>query len=680
MQIRTDADQRGLLVSQANSPGHAIGSFIPGVLRLAHTLATSPLLRQLAVVFLAYLVAGKLGQATTNIRSSNLGPVWPAFGIALAAFLAFGYRVWPGIAASAFIIAAQGSVPVLAATGQAIGATMGAAGGAFLLRRIPAFDPSLSRLRDAVGLIVLGAFGGAILSSVIGTASLYATGIQPYSGLTAAWFIYWLGDSTGVLLVTPIVFTVPRLLRIRSGLSIAELAGLIGILAVTCLLIFGDSPLIPIRLHALAFAVLPFVMWGAIRFGIAGAAVAVFEIATLATFLTALGHGPFSANSPFTNAVLLDVLFIVLALSGLTLAAVIAERERAERGREQLLLERTATEARLRLAAIVESSDDAILSTDLDGIVQSWNPAAERLFGFTAGEVLGREQTMFVPPEQHEEENRIRQNLTTGERLVHVETTRLTKGGTALSVSLTVSPLRDAAGRLIGTARILRDITEQKRAHDALSRLSGLLIAAQEEERARIGRELHDDIGQRVALLAAQLGTGAHGSHHIGISIEEQVRELAVAVQSLSHELHSSKLELLGLAESMNRFCEEIEEQHNVSVDFTAGDIPPHLPSNVSLTLFRILQEAVRNWLKHSGASTCDVRLWEADGWIHLNIRDGGRGFEPATVNRGGGLGLISMQERVKLVGGHLSIESKPQQGTTIHARAPSTPPDTSNP
>jgi hypothetical protein len=147
MQIRTDADQRGLLVSQASSPGHAIGSFIPGVLRLAHTLATSPLLRQLAVVFLAYLVAGKLGQATTNIRSSNLGPVWPAFGIALAAFLAFGYRVWPGIAASAFIIAAQGSVPVLAATGQAIGATMGAAGAPSFFAASPR---SIRRSRDCV--------------------------------------------------------------------------------------------------------------------------------------------------------------------------------------------------------------------------------------------------------------------------------------------------------------------------------------------------------------------------------------------------------------------------------------------------------------------------------------------------------------------------------------------------
>ena len=170
-----------------------------------------------------------------------------------------------------------------------------------------------------------------------------------------------------------------------------------------------------------------------------------------------------------------------------------------------------ATEERLRLAAIVECSDDAILSTDLEGMVQSWNPAAERMFGFTAEEMLGRAVSMFLPADRMEEEDRIRQSLRTGERLVHFETTRMTITGAVLSVSLTASPLRDAAGRVIGTARILRDITEQKRASEALSRVSGMLIAAQEEERARIARELHDDIGQRIALLAVHVQDNSAG-------------------------------------------------------------------------------------------------------------------------------------------------------------------------
>jgi integral membrane sensor domain MASE1 len=188
---------------------------------------------QLATVFLAYFVAGKLGQATTDIRSSNLGPVWPASGIALAFLLAYGIRVWPGIAASAFLVALSSVSPV-AALGQAAGATLAATTGAVLLQRIEKFDPFLSRLRDALGLICFGAFGSALISASIGMASLYATGIQPYSGLRSAWLIYWLGDSTGILLVTPLVFTLPGLLRLRSRPRIIELAMLLTLLTGAC--------------------------------------------------------------------------------------------------------------------------------------------------------------------------------------------------------------------------------------------------------------------------------------------------------------------------------------------------------------------------------------------------------------------------------------------------------------
>ena len=179
----------------------------------------------MTIVFVAYFIAGKLGQATSNIRSSNLGPVWPAFGIAVAAFLAYGYRVWPA-SAERLSRRGRGLRPVPLRPVRRWAPRWGRR------RELPppshpSFDPCLRGLRDAVWFIVLGAFGGAFLSSLIGTASLYATGIQPYSGLTAAWFIYWLGDSTGVLLVTPIVFTLPQLLRIRSRTSFAELAALV---------------------------------------------------------------------------------------------------------------------------------------------------------------------------------------------------------------------------------------------------------------------------------------------------------------------------------------------------------------------------------------------------------------------------------------------------------------------
>src|SRR6516162_7981117 len=144
-------------------------------------------LLQLSLVFVTYLVAGKLGQATANIRSSNLGPVWPAYGIALAAILICGYRVWPVVAAAAFLVAFSSPVPYLTALGQAAGATVAALTGAFLLRRLASFHNSVSRLRDTLALILLGALGSATVSASIGTSVLYATHLHAYAGLGSAW-------------------------------------------------------------------------------------------------------------------------------------------------------------------------------------------------------------------------------------------------------------------------------------------------------------------------------------------------------------------------------------------------------------------------------------------------------------------------------------------------------------
>ena len=649
-------------------PGNAVGSGLS---------PTGSLVVQIAAVFLAYFIAGKLGQATTNIRSSNLGPVWPAYGIALAAFLAYGYRVWPGITASAFLVAFSSAVPPLAAAGQAIGATVAALTGASLLRRIVDFNPSLSRLSDALGLVVLGAFGSSILSASIGMFSLYATGVQAYSGLGPAWLIYWLGDSTGVLLVTPLVFTLPSLFAIRSRARIVEFAALLALLTLACVIVFGDLQLIPVRLHVMAFAVLPFVMWAAIDFGIGGASLSVFLVATIATLATAFGHGPFAAHSPFINAVLLDVLFAVLSVSGLALGAVIAERERAKSDREQLIREQTAAEARLRLAAIVESSNDAIFSKNLDGIVLSWNAAAQRIFGFSEAEVVGRPAAILLPPEREDEESGLLQRLRAGERIDRFRTTRLTKAGHTINVSLTFTPLTDSGGTLVGVAEIARDVTEQDRAEQALSSLSHKLIHAQEQERARIARELHDDIGQRLALLAidlTELSVAAPGLSHgrQTIKLKAQAVEIATDVQALAHELHSSKLEALGIATAMSAFCHEFAEQKRVDVDFAAHDVPEQLSSDISLCLFRVLQEALHNAAKHSDVEHFDVVLWGARDDIHLVITDPGKGFDLAAAKAAGrGLGLVSMGERLKLVNGDLSIETQPRHGTRIHARAP---------
>lgn len=755
---------------------------------------------QIAIVTGAQFATGKLGDLLGTLNNGGVGPVWPASGVALAAILLCGYSVWPGVAAGAFLLALFGPLPFWAATVYAAGTTLAALLAAFLLRRIAKFDHSLSRLRDVLGLIVLGAFGGSVVSASIGASTLYAAHIRGWSGFGKAWLIYWLGDSTGVLVVTPLVVTLPALLRIRERHRLTEFAVLLVLLAFVCFIILND---LPPEFHVLAFSVLPFVMWAALRFGMSATALSVFLISTIAAVGTVFGSGPFADNSPLMNAVLLDVFFGVVSVTGLTLAAVCAEGERAERERERLARERAAMEVPLRLATIVESSDDAIISESLDGTIMSWNASAQRIFGFTEAEAVGHPITILIPPKLADEDNKLLQRLRAGERIEHLETIRVGKTGKKVDVSLTISPIKDAAGRVVGASKIARDITQRnwvdaelkkseekfskafrqspmaltltsakdhryldvnqtfelltgwrhdevigrtpfdigiwvdapqrlefvkrllaegtirdwevhyrckdgaqrvglgggelieigdepcilsvvaditdrKRAEEALSGMNRKLIEAQEQERTRIARDLHDDVAQRLALLAIDLeqvqghlpDSDFEPRTRIG-TIRERAAQIADDVQTMSHELHSSKLEYLGLFAAAKGFCKEFGELQKAKVDFGSRDLPTSLPPEISLCLFRVLQEALHNAAKHSGVRHFEVQLSGTSEEILLTVSDLGGGFDSEAAMQGEGLGLTSMKERLKLVNGQLSIDSQPKHGTTIQARVP---------
>ena len=219
------------------------------------------------------------------------------------------------------------------------------------------------------------------------------------------------------------------------------------------------------------------------------------------------------------------------------------------------------------------------------------------------------------------------------------------------------------------------DVTEQKAAREALSGLSGRLIEAQERERRRIARELHDDIGQRLALLTVELDQIDNGvTRNVTQSVRSLVTQstaLARDIQSLSHRLHSSKLEYLGLASAAASFCKETSTQFAVQIIFRNEGIPDGLCPHTALAVFRVLQEAINNALKHSAAGHIAVVLRKSTGGIELEVRDSGIGFDLADARARGGLGLISMEERMKLIGGELQVRSEEGGGTTVWAYAP---------
>lgn len=237
-------------------------------------------------------------------------------------------------------------------------------------------------------------------------------------------------------------------------------------------------------------------------------------------------------------------------------------------------------------------------------------------------------------------------------------------------------------GSFAGYIGCCTDISDQKEAEMARLELSGRLIHAQEEESARIARELHDDINQRLALLANGLqqmqarhgaGRGPHSESQLP-SLLQLTNEISTDVQHLSHQLHPSKLQYLGLAAAVRDLCQEVSRQHTIQVECQVRDVPRELDENVSLSLFRTVQESLRNVVRHSRAKQAKVELAGESGLVRLRVSDDGIGFNPEDSRSRRGLGLVSMRERLRSVGGEFSIWSRPSLGTQVEGTAPAIP------
>jgi len=289
-------------------------------------------------------------------------------------------------------------------------------------------------------------------------------------------------------------------------------------------------------------------------------------------------------------------------------------------------------------------------------------------------QVLGRSHYELFPdvPERWKEMHR---RALEGETLRADEDRWEREGGTTTWVRWEIRPWRTPNGIVGGILIFAEDITRRKNMEEALSDMSRKLIKEQERERKRIAREIHDDYNQRLAMLANDLDelSGNLGEADPAIShrlheLWNDVSELGADLHHLSHTMHSSTLENLGLVAGMKAFCEEFEDLQSVEVQFTHNNVPRSIPADVELCLFRVTQEGLRNIKRHSGANQAEIRLEVVEDRLHLSIADRGRGFD---VNRrfpGDGIGILSMEERLRALGGQLEIHSCPLEGTRIDA------------
>jgi PAS domain S-box-containing protein len=333
------------------------------------------------------------------------------------------------------------------------------------------------------------------------------------------------------------------------------------------------------------------------------------------------------------------------------------------------------SEERLRLAADTAGAGFWTIDTETSAI---WaTPKLEELFGVKPEDVF--DEAKFLGIVHPEDRDRVKQVISAMSR------------GEEKKVEYRIAPspgkirwVMSQGGRYLSAENrsllmgITIDISESRARDEALRTVSGRLIDAQEQERKRIARELHDSIGQQVAIFAVGLGqlksTVDPRRTKNRKAIEKLVKDtnkLASDIKTLSHELHSSSLEFLGLVPAIRGLCREVSERHQVEINFTESNVPGRVPPDVALALFRITQESLHNALKYSGERAFTVQLQGSGTHLELAISDNGAGFDVNEARASRGLGLISMRERILALKGTISIESQPMHGTRVRARVP---------
>ena len=364
------------------------------------------------------------------------------------------------------------------------------------------------------------------------------------------------------------------------------------------------------------------------------------------------------------------------------------------------------------LAAIVNSSEDAIVSKTLDGIITSWNAGAERLFGYTASEALGQHISLIIPVNRRDEETVIIERIKQGKPIEHFDTVRVRKDKTQLDISLTISPIRDASGKIVGASKIARDITQRKRIErelreseeryrtlaDALETqvqfrtqelerrnselrdLSARLLESQDAERRHIARELHDSAGQTLTALDLQLARIGEDAK-IGLPLakdvqnaEELVQHLAREIRTTSYLLHPPLLDETGISSALSWYVQGLAERSSLEIDLKIPENFGRLPSEMEVVIFRLVQECLTNIHRHSGSKTALIRVERDRNAVRVKVEDQGKGMSPERLaeiqSHGTGVGIRGMRERVRHFHGDLVIESN-GSGTKVYATLP---------
>lgn len=338
-------------------------------------------------------------------------------------------------------------------------------------------------------------------------------------------------------------------------------------------------------------------------------------------------------------------------------------------------------ESEQRFQYLFEEAPIGIAIEDIDGKILFANPTLCSILGYKVDEVVGMNCYQFSDADGEENDREQFQKLRDGlADTYRIEKRYTRKDGTRIWGRVNVTMLRGTGDRQPMVVATVEDITAAKKTTAELNdlnielrQLTARLIQGQEVERQRIARELHDDISQRLALLMMDIDAWQGEipfqrttDHSTLRRVMAQLDELSTDVHNLSHRLHSTKLQHLGLRAALHELCQQISTRHNILIQLDVDSVPSFLPELISLCFYRVAQEALKNAVKHSGSPRIEVRVTCGEQILRMHVQDFGRGFDAASP--GSGLGLMTMQERLRMIGGALQIDSFPQQGTAVVA------------
>jgi integral membrane sensor domain MASE1/GAF domain-containing protein len=614
--------------------------------RLTTKKADTPFSLLFKIVALAILIhlAARLGLKMAYVQS-NTSPVWPPTGIALAALLIFGYRLWPGVSLGIFLGSLLTGAPFNLALGLALGNTLEALVGAYLLNRFFNFHTAIDRIQDVVGLVIVSLFATTV-SATIGTGTLVLTGMSGPNSLVPIWLTWWIGDLLGALVIAPIlmVWASETTFKLDSRLRI-EAGALIALLTLVTWYVFSNPSSASIYHQALIYLIFPFIIWAAIRFGQRGASTAVILVSGIAIWGTVQGTGPFSLESKNDSLVLLQTFSAVVSLTALILAAATTERKRATESLRQRADE---------LATLNESSKTFLDNADIPTIYNSICQLAVNRLGLDAAwiETDGRGNSGVNLTAVHglpvEEIPKLRSTWdhdapVDGIQKIQVKAIdQLTRAGLPSSQrhqSYAAIPLV-VSGEPIGVLKLLSNkehfftqdrqlliqsyanlaavviqnswlFDEVRKSNRQLHALSQRLIQAQEKERLHLSRELHDESGQLLAALLVQLGLLEREAEQDGLvhkrisELKETTNKLQTNLHQLAVDLRPASLDHLGLVTALEQYVNEFSQQYKIQVEFEAvGMQKERLPNDVETAIFRIVQESLTNVILHAQATT----------------------------------------------------------------------------